>query len=85
MELDVHIPNSRGVNYANKFDVNFLSLYEREFNTNPRKYTKIGYNIIMQFCGNANVYAFKQIVRGYSENISAPIYHYSDYELVPVK
>jgi len=85
MELDVHIPNSRGVNYSNKFDVNFLSLYEREFNTNPRRYTKIGYNIIMQFCGNANLYAFKQIVRGYSENISAPIYHYSDYELVPVK
>ena len=84
MELDVHVPNSRGVNHANEFDQNFIELFEREYNTNVRKYTNIGYNIIMQFCGNANIYAFKRLKRGYSENILAPIYHYSDYELVPV-
>ena len=84
MELDVHVPNSRGVNHANEFDQNFIELFEREYNTNVRKYTNIGYNIIMQFCGNANIYAFKRLKRGYSENILVPIYHYSDYELVPV-
>ena len=84
MELDVHLPHSRDLNYSNEFDINFLALYEKEFNTNSRKHTKIGYNLIMQFCGNANIYAFKRIGRGYFENILGPIYHYSDYELIPV-
>jgi len=84
MELDVHIPNSVGINSDDSFDKNFIELFEREYNTNARKYTKKGYNIIMQFCGNTDMYDFKRIGIGYYENISAPIYHYLDYELVPV-
>ena len=86
MELNVHIPNSRSIDSSSKYDVNFISLFEKEYNTNPRKYSKEGYDIIMHFCGNANVYYFKQSSgNGYYENISAPLYHYSDYELVPVR
>ncbi len=84
MEVFVHIPNSRSINYSSKYDVNFLRLFESKFNTNVRKYSKEGYDIIMHFCGNTNLYDFMQYKRGYHENILAPIYKYSDYELVPV-
>jgi len=84
MELDVHIPNSSSINYTNDFDKKFLALYEKEYNTNPRKHTKTAYNLIMHFCGNTKVYNFKRARNGYFENISAPIYHYSDYELLPL-
>ena len=84
MELNVHIPNSSFMNYSSQFDVSFLNLYEREFHTNVRKYTKTGYNLVMQFCGQNRVYDFKRKKRGYHENLLAPIYHYYDYELVPV-
>ena len=86
MELNVHIPNSRSIDYSNKHDLNFISLFEKEYTTNPRKYSKEGYDIIMHFCGNANQYYFKQSpANGYYENVLAPLYHYLDYELVPVR
>ena len=85
MELNVHIPNSRSIDFSNTYDLNFVSLFEKEYGTNPRKYSKIGYDIIMHFCGSANVYHFKKSNSGYFENISATLYHYSDYDLVPVK
>ena len=81
MELDVHIPNSGSINYSDKFDKSFLNLFENEYYTNVRKYTRTGYNIIMHFCGNSKVYNFKKIKGGYFENVSMPIYHYIDYEL----
>ncbi|MEC9209544.1 MAG: LysM peptidoglycan-binding domain-containing protein [Bacteroidota bacterium] len=84
MELDVHIPNSRSINFSNDYDLNFVSLFEKEFKTNVGKYSKEGYDIIMHFCGKANLYKFKRLKRGYYENIFAPIYHYSDFKLVPV-
>jgi len=84
MELDVHIPNSRSIDFSNNYDLNFLSLFEKDYNTNSRKYSKEGYDIIMHFCGKADVYDFKRFKRGYYENISAPIYHYSDYELISI-
>ena len=85
MELNVHIPNSRSIDFSNTYDLNFVSLFEKEYGTNPRKYSKIGYDIIMHFCGSTNVYHFKKSNSGYFENISATLYHYSDYDLVPVK
>ena len=45
---------------------------------------KEGYDIIMHFCGNTNLYDFKKSKRGCYENILGPIYHYIDYELIPV-
>ena len=84
MELDVHIPNSRSIDYSNSFDRNFLALFEKEYSTNVRKYTKVAYDLLMHFCSNSRVYEFEKIKNGYHENNKAPIYHYADYELIPV-
>ena len=46
--------------------------------------TKVAYDIIMHFCGNSNVYEFKQNSFGFKQNTLTPIFHYSDYELIPV-
>ena len=83
MELDVHIPNSRSINLNSSYDVSFQNLFEKEYATNIRKYSKQGYDIVMHFCGNSNVYDFKLSNYSYNENIFAPIYHYSDYKLIP--
>ena len=85
MELDVHILNSRSVDYSKNYDLRFLKLFELEYNTNERKYTKVAYDIIMHFCGNSNVYEFKQNSFGFNQNTLAPIFHYSNYELVPAE
>ena len=84
MDLDVHIVSSRSINFSDSYDLRFISLFEEEYNTNSRKYSKEGYDIIMHFCGNASLYDFKKLKNGYYENTSAPLYHYLDYELVPV-
>ena len=84
MELDVHILNSSSVDYSKNYDLRFLKLFELEYKTNERKYTKVAYDIIMHFCGNSNVYEFKQNSFGFNQNTLTPIFHYSDYELIPV-
>ncbi len=84
MEIDVHIPSARSINYFDPYDLRFVSLFENEYNTNFRKYTKQGYDIIMHFCSNSQLYNFKKYKNGYYENSSAPIYHYFNYELSPV-
>ena len=84
MELDVHIPNSRSIDYTNSFDMKFLSLFEKEYSTSVRKYTKVAYNLLMHFCSNSKIYDFEKIKNGYNENTKAPIFHYSDYDLIPV-
>ena len=81
----LHIPNLRGIDASNAYDLNFLALFEKEYPTNVRKYSKEGFDIIMHFCCKANIYDFKQSQTGYFQNISAPIYHYFDYELVPAE
>ena len=84
MELNVHIPNSKTIDYTNDYDLSFISLFENEYNTNYRKYSKQGYDIIMHFCGKSDIFNFKQYKRGCFQNISGPIHYYSDYKLVPV-
>ena len=84
MELNVHIPNSKTIDYTNDYDLSFISLFENEYNTNYRKYSKQGYDIIMHFCGKYDIFNFKQYKRGCFQNISGPIHYYSDYKLVPV-
>ena len=58
MELNVHIPNSKAINLLDQHDLDFVLLFEKEFGTNSRKYSKEGYDIIMHFCGEANLYHF---------------------------
>ena len=83
MELNVHIPNSKAINLLDQHDLDFVLLFEKKFGTNSRKYSKEGYDIIMHFCGEANLYQFYQFEDSYKKNISAPIYYYSNYDLVP--
>ena len=85
MELDVHLPVSNPFNYNSNHDLAFLRLFEKEYNTNHGKYTSVGYNIIMHFCSKKRLYKFKNIKsNGIKENITAPIFHYKDYQFVPV-
>tara|TARA_B100001758_G_scaffold247889_1_gene268231 strand:- start:34644 stop:35966 length:1323 start_codon:yes stop_codon:yes gene_type:complete len=84
MELDVHIPNSLAFNESDEFYKAFLNLFEKEYYTSQRKYMITGYNIVMHFCGKSKVYDFKRIKGGYYENSHMPLYHYSDYDLIPV-
>jgi hypothetical protein len=85
MKVDVHIPFSRSIDASNDYDLNFLELFEKEYPTNVRKYSKEGFDIIMHFCGSTSIFDFKQSQTGYFQNISVPIYHYLDYELVPIE
>jgi hypothetical protein len=85
MKVDVHIPFSRSIDASNDYDLNFLALFEKEYPTNVRKYSKEGFDIIMHFCGSTSIFDFKQSKTGYFQNISVPIYHYLDYELVPIE
>ena len=85
MELEVHIPNSRSINPSSFHDVSFLLSFENKFRTNPGKYTKQGYDIVMHFIGSADLYHFQKIPNGYQENILAPIFYYSDFELINVQ
>ena len=85
MELDVHLPVSNAFSYKNKHDKTFLELFESKYNTNQAKYTHIAYNIIMHFCSGFTSFQFKKISGGGRVNIRAPLFHYKDYELIPLK
>ncbi len=82
MELDIHIPRLKNSDSSSQLD--FISLFEKEYNTNADRYSKVAYDIIMHFCANSAVYDFKQNNHGYFQNISGSIYHYFDYGLVAV-
>jgi len=82
MELNVHIPILIDADSSDQ--LYFTSLFEKKYNTNPDRYSKIAYDIIMHFCANSDVYDFKQKGGGYFQNISGSIYHYFDYGLVPI-
>jgi len=85
MELDVHLPISNAFSYKKKHDKTFLKLFESKYNTNQAKYTHIAYNIIMHFCSDFTAFQCKRKSGGGKVNIRAPLFHYKEYELVPVK
>ena len=85
MELDVHLPISNGFSNNRAHDKEFLRLFEKKYNTNQAKYTHIAYNIVMHFCSDFKTFQFKRVAGGGKVNIRAPLFHYKDYELVPVK
>ena len=84
MELDVHLPISNSFNYNNKHDKAFLDLFEQRYNTNQGKYTYVGYNIIMHFFSDFRKFQFRRLSKGGRINMKAPLYHYKDYELIPL-
>ena len=85
MFLDVKFPNPYSLSYTNKHDTYFVKLFEKKFNTNQAKYTYIAYNTLMHFCSDFSLFSFKPLKVGGKMNTYAPLYHYVDYELVPVK
>ena len=85
MELNVHLVSSKIIDYSNNYNVAFMSLFERVYGTNSRKYSKIGYDIIMHFCGAKDVFKFKRFSNGYYENTNAFIYRYSDYQVLKIE
>jgi hypothetical protein len=85
MELNVHLVSSKIIDYSNNYNIAFMSLFERVYETNSRKYSKIGYDIIMHFCGAKDVFEFKRLLNGYYENTNAFIYRYNDYKILKLK
>ena len=85
MFLDVKFPDAYSFKISNNHDVSFLNLFEERYSTNQAKYTHIAYNIIMHFCSDFSLFRFKSLKDGGKTNTYAPLHHFVDYELVPVK
>ena len=91
MFLDVKFPDAYNfsdasdASDASDHDISFLKLFEQKYNTNQAKYTYIAYNIMMHFCSDFSYFKFQNVIDGGQINTYAPLYHYVDYELVPVE
>jgi len=85
MFLDVKFPNPYSFSKYSNHDIYFVKLFEKKYNTNQAKYTHIAYNTLMHFCSDFSLFRFKSLKEGGKMNTYAPLYHYIDYELVPVK
>ena len=85
MFLDVTFPDAYNFSNVSDHDISFLNLFERKYNTNQGKYTHIAYNIMMHFCSDFSYFKFQNVTDGGKINTYARLYHYVDYELVPVE
>jgi len=85
MFLDVKFPDAYSFSNTSNHDLSFLKLFEQKYNTNQAKYTHIAYNIMMHFCSDFSLFKFHNVTGGGRINTYAPLHHYIDYELVPVK
>ena len=85
MFLDVKFPDVYNFNNASEHSSSFLRLFEKKYNTNQAKYTYIAYNIMMHFCSEFSYFKFQKVIAGGKINAYAPLYHYVNYELVPLK
>jgi hypothetical protein len=85
MFLDVKFPDAYSFNNASDHDISFLRLFEQKYNTNQAKHTHIAYNSMMHFCSDFSYFKFQNVADGGKINTYAPLYHYVDYELVPVE
>ena len=80
VKLNLHFPHSRLIDLKNIYDLNFLKNYEEKYKTNVFGYTKTGYDIIMHFFGDSDIFRFKEEKNGYKENVFVPLFNLSDYE-----
>ena len=85
MFLDVKFPNAYSLSSNSDHNISFLKLFEKKYSTNHTKYTYIAYNTIMHFCSDFSYFKFQDIIGGGKINTYAPLYHYVDYELIPVE
>jgi hypothetical protein len=70
---------------ARNHSISFLKLFEQEYNTNQAKYTYIAYTTMMHFCSKFSYFKFQKVTAGGKINTYAPLYHYVNYEFVPVE
>ena len=80
VKLNLHFPHSRLIDLKNIYDLSFLKNYEEKYKTNVFGYTKTGYDIIMHFFGDSDIFRFKEEKNGYKENVFVPLFNLSDYE-----
>ena len=80
VKLNLHFPHSRLIDLKNTYDFSFLKNYEEKYKTNVFGYTKTGYDIIMHFFGDSDIFRFKEEKNGYKENVFVPLFNLSDYE-----
>ena len=60
VKLNLHFFHSRLIDLKNIYDLNFLKNYEEKYKTNVFGYTKTGYDIIMHFFGDSDIFRFKK-------------------------
>ena len=80
VKLNLHFPHSRLIDLKNIYDLSFLKNYEEKYKTNVFGYTKTGYDIIMHFFGDSDIFRFEEEKNGYKENVFVPLFNLSDYE-----
>ncbi len=85
MFLDVKFPDPYRFSNTSNHDISFVKLFEKKYNTNHGKYTHIAYNTIMHFCSDFSYFKFQNLKNGGKTNTYAPLHHYVDYELVPLR
>ena len=83
--LDVKFPDTYNFSNASDHEISFLKLFKQKYIANYVQYTHIAYNIMMHFCSDFSYFKFQNVIDGGQINTYAPLYHYVDYELVPVE
>ena len=82
MHLDVHFPDPYYFNQHTKRDSLFLYNFEEMFLSSPSRFSKIGYNIMINFCVKELLFNLEKYrINGGQVNINAPIVRYNNYFL----
>ena len=82
MHLDVHFPDPYYFNQHTKRDSLFLYNFEEKFLSSPSRFSKIAYNIMINFCVNESLFNLeKNRINGGRVNINAPLVRYNNYFL----
>jgi hypothetical protein len=83
MHLDVHFPDPYFFDLNTKRDSVFMYSFEKKFTTSPSKFSLVGYNIMLNFCGEVNLYNLERFRIGSGKiNKFSPLVHYRNYELI---
>ncbi|MDC3105001.1 LysM peptidoglycan-binding domain-containing protein [bacterium] len=82
MHLDVHFPDPYYFNQLTKRDSLFLYNFEEMFLSSPSRFSKIGYNIMINFCVKELLFNLEKYrINSGQVNINAPIVRYNNYFL----
>ena len=82
MHLDVHFPDPYYFNQHTKRDSLFLYNFEEKFLSSPSRFSKIAYDIMINFCVNNSLFNLEKYrMNGGRVNINAPLVRYNNYFL----